>query len=216
MIGNAVAAAAIQILIAAMSGLAGAWALLHYVVRKSVDVFTERELTRYKGQLKAQSDAALESQKASLRQATDAFVARVGTLYQRRLDVLADGYPKLVAVVGRLERYLNPVKVYPPEMTADEAASILRSEASTAFQDYFEYFDRHRIFFDESTIERLDRLNDLIRDALANYTGLGQTREQRNRWEIIHASIKHDGTAAVEELRRDFGRLLGVEQRTTD
>ena len=70
-------------------------------------------------------------------------------LHEKRFEVLAESYKKLAKALSMFRIYINPVKVIPPDKTADYINHMQYTNFTEAHNKFYNYFNVNKIYFDD-------------------------------------------------------------------
>jgi hypothetical protein len=135
-------------------------------------------------------------------------------LHERRVDVIADLYHKLVDAEIAFGSWLRPLQMA-SEPTMIEKAD-LAAKAGEGFQTTF---FRERIWLDEDLCEHLDALTRQIYEAFVDFTTYkaddpNTWTEYRDTWKKAWDKIDQDVPSIRREIEARFREMLGVVRPT--
>jgi len=199
---------------------ATAW-LLRAVIADRLKANSDIEIERVKSSLaqeaksfelkiKADADAGIERLRQSLEVVTHEHQIRFSQLHQKRAEIIADLYKRLVD--AQREGYIN-IMQFGRRQKDDEG----RLPALTALQNFDTFADQHRIYFPQPICQLIDQFSSLLREPLAHAMAYGDIDpsdpqmaiERRNVFKKALEDFRKEIPAARRELEREFREVLG-------
>ena len=171
---------------------AGSW-----VIRKLIEEFFAHKLEQFKADL----------QKEHTR-----YQITYSQLHSERALVIKETYQKLVDLYKAFQSYMNPLQLA-GELTEEEKQRIAAESAN----EFTNYFDRNRIFFDDSLAQKLDELRNALYDCWTSF-GLSKTlrdaqdlKPSADMWTKIWEKLNTEVPRIKKEVEREFQKVIGIE-----
>ena len=188
-----------ETVLTAVGGSAVLIGAVAWLVRSLMLHLLSKDLETFKGQLQL---AAFEHQ------------VRFTQLHERRASILADLYSKIVQLHHAATNF---VKWY-ASANDDEKKQRL-DQLWLAADDYQSYFEKHLIYFDQPTCDKVDSLNGALSRAtsvLAVFTheGKGVTVTEEDilkEWEKAMTAMDQEIPQLKRSIENCFRAILGVE-----
>ena len=168
-----------------------------WILRKLIDNFFSHKLEQFKAQLEKEHTR---------------YQITYDKLHTERAVVIKETYQKLVDVYKAFHSYMNPMQ-WGGEPTMEEKQKIAAEKAN----DFIIYFDRNRIFFEDSLAEKIDRLRDALWDC---WTSFGLSKDLRNdrqhkdgldMWHKIWEKLNTEVPTIKKEVEKEFQKIIGLE-----
>jgi len=184
-------------------------------IEQNIEAKNARELETLKNELRAQANADLERERAGLRILTESYLSRASHLAERRLDVLVKLYSLVVTTQSTLEKFVNPVKVFPQDAGPEEvekAKQALQNAALQAYAEFYEFAPPNRVYLDDATCKQVDAFRTAVSRILRDYYR-ASAKDQLNveLWEVAFVGASERLPELIESLRKQIGKLIGVE-----
>lgn len=171
--------------------------------------FLSMDLERFKSGLKATNEKELERLRADLRIAAFQHETTFAKLHERRAEVISELYVKLVKVH---EATIELVLPFPAENTLERK----RHETATteAAMEFSQYFNRHRIYFDQNLCTQLQNFDRDIQSALIAHLHPSDATVGKwvEPWECLEQKIP----ALRANIENRFRQLLGLKVSSFD
>ena len=167
--------------------------------------------------LKAEIDQNVEELRTCLRMSAFEHKIRFLRLHEKRAEILAELYKKLVEAVSVARVFVAPINLGIDE-EADKKRYIDAIEKSTLFYDYF---DIHRIFLNHELCSKLEILFNHIRTPIEEHAFLLEHPDYELKlgsdkidiWSKAWKAITEKGVPeARKALENEFRTILGVEK----
>lgn len=155
----------------------------------------------------ALSARSIERYRAKLKAEGYEHEVRFGRLHERRIDVIADVYDKLVAIESAFFSWIHP-----RDSTVDEA----RRRVTEVGTEFMRSYERSRIWLDEDLIDRIDafilKLGEMETEiATYNRNHPMSTREQQeDGWMNMYMRVFADVPQLRKRIEERFRQMLGV------
>ncbi len=167
-----------------------------WLIRKLTEQILSRDIENYKNNLKI---LAIEHQ------------ITYKSLHERRAIVISEIYSLMVCAIHAVEKFVSPLVNY-------ESKIKLYPNTMEQILEFFNYFDRNRIFLSKSLCVIIEEAknelkkptNDLYNNAqLSKYN-----KDDLNIWEESWEKVKNKKIPSVRfKLEEEFRMLLGVEDK---
>lgn len=185
-----------ETVLAAVGGSAVLIGAVAWLVRSLMLHLLSKDLETFKGQLQL---AAFEHQ------------VRFTQLHDRRASTLADLYSKIVQLHRAATSFV--------QWYASASEKHRLEQLWQAADDYQSYFEKHRIYFDPPTCDKVDSLNGALSRAtsvLAVFAHEGKSvtateEEVFKEWEKAMAAIDQEIPKLKRAIEDCFRGILGVE-----
>lgn len=188
-------------ILAAVSGL------IVFLAKKLSSHLLARDLERFKSDLRAAHDSALERLRTDLR--IQAFEREItfSRLHDKRVQVIEELYKRISAVSLAMNRLISDIKAKDGPSLREQADA-----AAKAGDDFLEYYLQHQIYFDEALCDQLQAFNGKIFDAWSKF-GMSNITEDV----VAHHQKRLEAWTAISEevpkirleLERAFRTMLG-------
>lgn len=171
-----------------IGGVAGGAAALYTATRAN-------SIERYRAQLKAEG---YEHE------------VRFARLHERRVDVVADLYIKLVRAERAFASWVHLLQEA-GEPSMEEKGSI----AGDAFNDFRTFFLEHRIWLEEDLCDRIALLDRELFTSFIDFTTYRRDdpnvhKEYMEKWMATWKKTQEDIPALRQRIERQFREMLGV------
>lgn len=179
-------------------------AALAFLLRGLFNHILSRDLDKFKMELQASHDKEIERFRADLRAVAFERETRFARLHERRAEVVAELYRRLVNVESAYTSLTedavyesgHPATSYPTQES--------QKATSEVTYDFFKYFTENRIYFDEALCKNIDELIEKL-DAI------WETRihefDYPKAWQIT----KDDIPPIRKKIEKRFREMLGVK-----
>jgi len=193
-----------QTILITIGGNAAVLAVLGILARSLINGLLAKDLTKFEIELKARSDSTIERLKNELQIATIEHQIRFSRLHEKRGEVIAELYKKLVEAIDCTEIF---------SATADMEKF---PKTFRKIKEFTQFFDKHRIYFPESICLQLEDIGDKIRSptiGLGVFSSMEQpnpkiVHEQFKAWKSAWKSIKEQVPSARKEIENEFRKIL--------
>ena len=182
---------------------------LGWLSRSLVTHFMSKDIEKFKIELMAQSDVAIERMRSDLTKH-----ALEHEVTYRRVDAkvaehLAEIYYRLVTFYDSVCSYVHPFE-WGGEPRKAEKLEITRK----ASEEFRTYFRRHRVYVPDSLHSRVSEFNDKLVDIATKFAA-GLERQSRGDYEKDHWSegfraIKDEASPLFTAIVADVQKRLGV------
>ncbi|MGC1175776.1 hypothetical protein [Polaromonas sp.] len=186
-----------------------------WLIRKLVGQWLDKDLDKFKADIRRDGEKELESLRARLQLESQLRVIEFGSLHSKRAEVIAELYEKLSAVqrgVAMLPFQLQ-LRAYQQEYgTHDQyglttAEQISVDKLSAAWRDFSDYYDVRKIYFSAPVVKQLETFLTLSGVVSSNYHNIAFTDE--NGASLVDESVKAMWDAAIKTLPSVLAALEG-------
>jgi hypothetical protein len=184
--------------------------LFGFVLKFWFEQMLSRDLERFKAELQRTHDLDLERFRADLRLVAFEHQARLAKLDEKRAEVIAELYKRLVRTQDR-------VKSIGSIVAGQDGSSVQqRTELAAQESDALrEYFDENRLYFDEGTCIQIDHLLNILEDTFVDFKlAASNPKSHRERWEAAQRTMYVNVPEIRQVIEKDFRVMLGyrIEQ----
>ena len=190
--------------------LAAAWlikTLLNHGLAQDAEIF--------RTQLRADADKEIERLKNSLQMVAVEHQVRFSKLHEKRADVIADLYKRLVDALWQGQMFVRSSEANPSPAQLGE---YLKTEREVS--DLFRFIEQHRIYLPDSVCTLLDKFVAQVRQHVVAAGVFGsvknwneQTLQQsHDAFTKAYEEFENDIPAARKALEIEFRKMLGVER----
>lgn len=184
-------------------------------LKNSIKSVYDEKLETHKAQLKANSDREIERLRADLQLAATEHQVRFSGLHAKRADTIAHSYELLVTAFNRGTDFVSPTR------SRIEDFNPLFSNAMAAIQDFYDYFDRNRIYLPAKLCASIVPLINEMRGkvhVLGSYGALDlamidatDRQDLMNTWNATWNYFTNEFAHSRALLEDEFRKLLGGE-----
>ncbi len=200
----------------AVGGSTAFFLIAGFCFRKVINNLLNKDIEKYKTELKYQNENSLEKFKSSLKIEE----IRFSKMHDKQAEVIAKLYAKLAVVLDQSKAYFSLIS-YEGGLTKDEIAKEL-AETVTAFM---EYFNKHRIYLTETTCQKISGLYEKLYEHIIGFSfarnwakekdySRGEAKkEEFKKWVEGFKALKKEGEIEniLLDLETDFRHFLGVK-----
>ncbi|MBI3895592.1 MAG: hypothetical protein HY313_06645 [Acidobacteria bacterium] len=184
--------------------------IVAFLARSVIRAWLDKDVEKFKVELKSTSDTAIERLKADLQRAAYEHQVRFSKLHEKRAEVIAQLDKYLAETTWAIEDFVQPFEGEPSRKekyvpTWNKIVECLR------------FLDQHRIYLPESLCNKLAKfLTDLRK--LTIEVGVYESIEHptnetlQKKWKILEQawdSVKQEIPAARRALEQEFRQILG-------
>lgn len=159
----------------------------------------------------------LEHQKAELGRETDQLKTkldavqfehqtRFSLMQQKRADVIAALYVKLVEAQQALARWSSPMKF------SNQDETQLGRDAAESLNALMDFFSLHRLYLGRAAADRCQSVLDMMRGAFIEYQMVHIDPEtiKHAEWVAVSNKVSKEIPKALTEIEIDFHKVLGI------
>lgn len=183
-----------QIAFGALGGTAACLGILRFFGRGIVNHWLEKDLSRYREQLKRESDTELESLKHALRMASDEHSILLTRLQERRAKIIGELYERLVNTEYAIRVYAT--------VGDDEKENRFKEAWNTQF-DTLQFVDRKAVWLPKTCCDKIATFTQILRASLS------QMHVHRSSMQFSFQQ-QHDWLVAWQEIEAAIPSALGV------
>lgn len=154
----------LEAVIVALGGNVALIAAIAWLARSVLQNWLTKDVEAFKATLLSESSAATEKLRHGLSLAAVEHQVSFAKLHERRAEVIAEAYDKLVEAYWSMESFVSPV-----EFGGEPTKLEKYQDAMTKARDYFRYFDKNRIFLPAELCGRLDEFLQGMRTKVVGF-----------------------------------------------
>lgn len=151
----------------------------------------------------------LEKFKTGLTHALQQDIFRFSKMHERRADVIEKTYQKLYWVDKTFASLMSPL-----HMAGEETKEVKAQKAAEAANSLIDYFGEHRIYFNKSTLLKMDAILKKLREIWSDWMyreELGRGDPDYNKmWGESWRKITEELPALKQELEDEFKVMIGI------
>jgi hypothetical protein len=179
-----------------------------------------RDLANHQAALDRATTAESQRLRHELELVAADVVKRTTLLNEKRAEVIAEMHRKLVNYTNASSEFVNVLHV-------NEGLVPDGRRFNATANEFFEYFDHHRIYFSEAFCDGVVELTDVIqtctmplqKSALAGLPGIRNKMSDADKaaWTKANETLSSSGAPKLlRQLEREFRALLGVKNVDQD
>jgi hypothetical protein len=184
-----------------------------WLIKSMINNFLSKNIEAYKLNLKSNSEITIEELKNELRRKSFENEIMFERLHQKRANIIADLYSKLVISVQSVESFLAPFE-YSGAPTKNEKYK----KTVNDLINFINFFERNRIYFSENLCILIDDFIHKTKDPtfeFASYLNLAEAdaedrKEKLKVWSKTWKSVDSIIKPAKEIIEKEFRSILGV------
>jgi len=183
--------------------------VLGFVAKSIYGQILSKDLKKFEIELQATHNIETEKLRSALSKTAFEYQTRFARLHEKRADILADFYKKLVEVERVFGHFVIGIK--PGQPVSDEKAKNILGLVSFLW----DYFEENRIYFEPNTCEKvfrlLQELNGVWGVSMFAQVEDGLTEQQKaDAWQRGWKSISNSVPELRRDIENDFRKLLGA------
>lgn len=191
-------------------------AAVAWLIRSLISHFLSKDLNLFMHRLQSESELELERLRHSLRLIASEHEKQVHLLQERRAEVIAELYERLIEFLATAESFASLAE-WKGEPTKKEKAVKLGDNA----YEFHHYFQIKRIFFSEDVCAKVDVVFQEVHSASLKYrmwlghskSGGGRAYEKMDdAWTEAWNTMKDKVPPLVAAVEAEFRSLLGVSK----
>ena len=184
-------------------------AALTYLAKSLLKLYLDRDIEKYKADLKAVHDHVLERLRTDLRIRAFEKETTFAKLHAKRVEVIEELYRHIVKVKASMNDLMSPLQLSGGP-TEDEKLIA----ANTAGRKFVEYYEEHKIYFSEELCRTLQAFSDELWHAWITFGTFGKDEygvAKERRATRFDAWKKLNGEVATHkaDIENAFRLLLG-------
>ncbi len=164
-----------------------------YFLRKMFDRGLQRDLERYRANLKRED---IEHQ------------IKYSLIHERKAEVIANVYAGLVKAKRKMAQL---VFIFQP---GGQNLRQKKQDAADAYNNIDDYFNEHRLYLDRVTADKVESILIKIKEAFIDFdtvqNGDDYKHDTTGFWRQASDQIKNEIPPLLEELESEFRTILGV------
>lgn len=190
-------------------------AVIGWLGRTIIVHWLDKDVTNYRSNLQNTHDIEMERFRNDLRIRSIEHEIRFRSIHERQAKVLAGTYSRLYEVHKAVASYVA-IFEQPNEPPKEEKLKIV----ADAYENFRSFFYPRKIFFPKTTGDQAMAVANKFSE-IANLFTFGERRERSARpplpegddhWSKTMNMMRDEISPLLEQLERDFQRLLGVDQ----
>lgn len=194
--------------------------LITWLIKSISQKALDKNLKAYELQLQNKAklyqyelDQSIEKFKHELSLLSD----KANKLHSKRLDRIEKIYEMLIdfqndmtwLVSGRLVTGMST-----QEIKDEEFQRAIKAEKAGA--KLFEYYSKHKLYFNDETCSKIDEIIKLLNDSHSDFSfkyifGAGSAEFEIDRIKKVTKTVREKVPAAKEELENNFRKIIGVK-----
>jgi len=168
-----------------------------YFARSIIERWLTRSLAKYKVDLQL---AASEHQ------------TRFTKLHERRAEVIAELYKRLVRTRRSFERLTMPYFIVGVRTREEPSVEEKHQEVVKNTEEFVEYSIENRIYFTSNVCAKLDELRDeFVRASWELPSPVTDANQCAERYKAVWLKVKGEFMKIEEDIEEEFQLILGVE-----
>ena len=200
-------------LITAIGGSAILFAAMAWLTRSVINHLLSKDLEIFKLKLQEESQQELIRLQSSVQLVQLEHQVRFTKLHERRAEIIAELYSKVVELHRSTSDFVRFYQSVDGLKNKEHIKSLW-----TATDEFRNYFEKHRIYFNQDTCTNIDSLNEALSQACSNLVvfiqdapALKLTSDQIwNEWNKAMTIMEGDVPKIKNSLEESFRDLLGV------
>ena len=203
---------------AALGGNAVLLLAVECLVKSLISHYLTRDVDKYRAELQAASDTAIERLRHDLGMTATEREIRFRILHEKVADVVATTYERLWHAYQALGSY-TAVLEFEGEPNKEEKLKTF----SDALNEFRRYFFPRQIFFPRPITDKIKELNRLLHEGASDYTAGLQFAEWKYPGDAVverfQEAAKKAGAevpALLDQLYDEFQELIGATQQPVD
>jgi hypothetical protein len=181
-------------------------AALTFLGRSIILHWLNKDVERYKDNLRAENDAKLESHKHALHVASLEHNVRFSHLHEKRANVIAEIYGRIAKCIRLADIFTQQIRVGEQDVPAEFNAF------AESYNSLYAYFDENRIFLSPATCTLISELVEKVRLAVAMLnlyrTGEYGTHKKFEQWDKSRLDMEEHVPAARAALEADLRKIM--------
>ncbi len=178
----------------------GIFGLASYWIQKQIDKSSQKRLEEFKSTLSLLN-------------------TKFTKLHEKRFEVIGEMYTRVVDLQVAMLKLTNPVKF---TENYEKEIDILISNSNNCFQNFNSFFERNRIYFNDTTCLLMDEIRKTFHVAIWDfnehrmYKQMGEDdrqviKEAHQKMIKAYKSMKDDIPKLRQNLETDFKKILNVD-----
>ena len=184
--------------------------IVAFLARSVIRAWLDKDVEKFKVELKSTSDTAIERMKADLQRAAFEHQVRFSKFHEKRAEVIAQMDKYLAETTWAIEDFVQPFVDEPSRKEKYDPAM-------NKIVECLRFLDQHKIYLPESLCNKLEEFIKKLR-RLTIEVGVYERIEHptnetlQKKWKILEQaweSVKQDIPAARRALEQEFRQILG-------
>jgi hypothetical protein len=188
--------------------LASGSALIVYLAKTISGHLLTRDVERFRAELKASHDTAIEHLRADLRIQAFEQETTFSRLHDKRVQVIEELYKRIAVVNLAMNRLMSDVQVKGGPSLEEQA-----QKAADAADDFLEYYLHHQIYFDQTLCDKLQAFNEKMHGAWVAFNMskcmVDSGTQRHETWQAAWKAISEDLPKIRREIESSFRSILG-------
>lgn len=198
-----------QVVLSNIGSFAVGAGILAFLIQSLVKLYLSRDIEQFKARMQAAHDTELERLRADLRIVAFERETRFAKLHEKRADVIAELYRRIVAANRAMNELLSPI-----QMAGALAEGDREKEAAERGNAFLDYYLENQIYFDESLCDKLQSFNKELTQAWNDYLTYQSSdpevaRERRRTRIEAWKTLREKVLPIRREIENAFRELLG-------
>ncbi len=197
-----------ELITSTLTILAASSGLIVYLAKTFSAHLLTRDVERFRADLKASHDTAIEHLRADLRIQAFERETTFSRLHDKRVQVIEELYKRISVVSLAMNRLMTQTQMKEGPSPQEQAQT-----AADAADAFLEYYLQNQIYFDEALCDRLQAFNEKMYGAWIDF-GISKLlvdspSDSTERWQIAWQAISEDLPKFRKEIEHSFRSLLG-------
>lgn len=169
-----------------------------WVLRRIIDNFFSNKIEKFKHDLERENTK---------------FKITYEKLHLERAEIIKETYKNIVLTHNSFHSYLN---IFQPAggKTEDEK----RLESGNYYNEFFNFYDKNRIFFEESLALKIDKIRDKFLEAwrefeLSKAVSKNDNQRDPDIWVKAWNKVNDDIPPLRKDIEIEFRKLIGIDSK---
>ena len=171
---------------------------ISWILRKFIDHFFSNKIEQYKADLERENTK---------------FRITYEKLHAERAEVIKEIYRKISKTYNALESVIAPMQLA-GEKPMEEIMVDKRIHFMDTANNFLEYFQENKIFFNKDLVNDIDKLDGGFRTVWKKWSFSqinGRGRQNVEEWNKAWDQLKTDVSQTKSEIENKFRKLIGIE-----
>jgi hypothetical protein len=181
-------------------------------VKSIVSRWLSIDLERHKADLTAQSERQMESFKNELRRASFEHETRFAKAHEKRAEVIAELYRRLVEATSAFGSFASPFG-----FSSDPSKEEQAKTAGAAYQELSEYFRPNRLFIEEDLCTKIEEMLQNLREVfhlMGSEAKVAQGQrpppKEESYWDKAEDIMRKNVPPILKALEKEFREIIGI------
>lgn len=225
-----------EAVIKTLGGMGAIVVAMAWLSKKLITSVLAKDLEKFKIQLQSKSDLAIEDFKSKVQLESQKRIIEYTSLHGRRAEIIAELYGLIYELYQSIQKLLfeyqhreiredidrkyyqekrQDWEMKPGIHTLIEHEQARMDELSSKTRNFFEFYGRHKIYFDPGICDLIDRFSTLSSYLATNYEEIALKDNEGNLY--VNPEVKRVWDKAIETipgllqlLENEFREILGV------